>query len=118
MSTEQNKAFVQRIAGSGGEWTKVEFEALDPACTFPFLASYGLHPTLQGYGDFWTPVHGSFLDGYTLNEIVAEDDKVMTWITANKQVNQAVQFYRFNEEGKIIELNWLFLHQVGAIPAS
>jgi hypothetical protein len=117
MSTEQNKAIVQRIAESGGAWAEVLFEALDPGCTFPFVARYGLPPTLQGFGEFWIPVDGHILDGYTIDEIVAEDDKVMTWTTFTKVVTeQAVQFFRFNEEGKIIELNWLFLYPVYPYP--
>lgn len=103
MSTEQNKALVQRIAESGGDWMTMEFAALDQACTFPFLARLGLSPTLQGYIEFWSRLRAPTLyGGYTIDEIVAEDDKVMIWITFTSQVTQqAVKFYRFNPEPQI-----------------
>ncbi len=137
MSAEENKAIVLRAAeAEAKEGPEAGFAILDPACTFPDLAFYGLPPTLEGYKQLITGALGAFSDtNATIEEIVAEGEMVMTWSTlrathtgswrnipaTNKQVSwRAVEYFRF-AQGKVVELRFLYdtfslLQQMGAIP--
>jgi len=143
MSAEENKALVLREAEArakeGPEAGLAFFEAMcDPACTFPDLAFYGLPPTLEGYKQFISGALGAFSDVCgTIEEIVAEGDRVMIWSTLrtthvgawrtipaiNKHVSfRGVGLYRF-AQGKVIEYRFLYdtfglLQQIGAMPQS
>jgi predicted ester cyclase len=136
MSTEENKALVLRSleAEARGD-REAAFAMFDPACTFPDLALYGLPPTFEGYQQFAASVDAAFSDvSFTLEEIVAEEDKVVVWGTAHMShtgpwrnipaTNKHVSFreaglYRL-AHGKIVESRSLFdavslLQQIGAI---
>jgi len=136
MSTEENKALILRSmeAGEKGDMEAV-FAIFDPACTFPDLALYGLPTTLEGYKQFSTAAFDAFTDlSFTLEEIVAEGDKVMVWgvdtathsgtwrniPATNKRVSwRAVACYRLTQ-GKVVECRFMydtfsFLQQIGAI---
>jgi predicted ester cyclase len=136
MSAEENKALVLRTTEAfEKDGPEASFAMFDPACTFPDLALYGLPPTLEGYKQFSTAAYDAFTDfSSTLEEIVAEGDKVMMWgvdsathtgtwrniPATNKRVSwRAVGCYRF-AQGKVIECRFMydtfsFLQQVGAI---
>jgi len=111
------------------------FAMFDLACVFPDLAFYSLPTTLEGYKQFAMAADAAFTDvSYTLEEIVAEGDKVMVWDidsanhvgmwrnipATNKRVSwRAVDCYRL-ADGKVVECRFMFdtfsfLQQIGAI---
>lgn len=138
MSAEENKAIVRHGFETAEQDPEAWLARFDPYCSFPHLTAYGLPPTLEGYTTFVGAAYASFTDGQdTVEEIVAEDEKVMIWATysathsgpwrnipaTNKRVSfKTIGFFRF-AQGKIVECRLLydtfsFLQQVGAIPAS
>jgi predicted ester cyclase len=136
MSAEENKALIlHMIEAEAKEGPEASFAMFDPACTFPDLALYALPPTLDGFRQFAKLVNDAFSDAsFTMEEIVAEDDKVVVWGTAhmthtgqwrnipatNKHVSfREAVFYRL-AHGKVVEYRPLFdavslLQQIGAI---